>query len=742
MSGFQSHLGDFQSPRPDESNKEPTPKVAKSSADRKKLDTQTPLQFVPGVGPLRLELFQKLGVRRPLDLLFLFPRTYQDIAPYQGIAELVPGIRATVVGQIVDLDQRFSFDGRSTLGVLLAIEGGGYVRCVWYNQMFRREQFHRGITLVATGIPKSTGISFEMRHPEFVILNDRSELPAPRPTAIYPLTEGLSQKHISSAIEAALEDLLPFVEEALPDRIRQRAGELLFEKKRTLFEQQPQPLLGITDALRALHLPETLADAEQARMRFIFQELLVYQMAIAMRRYQLQKDNAAPSLAVTPQLHARILKRIPFKPTNDQLRVIEEVKSDLERTIPMNRLVQGDVGSGKTVIAHYAMLAAVGNKYQAAMMAPTELLARQHYEKLRQQLDGSQVMVELLVGSLSSREQHELQQRIAIGTVDIVVGTQALLSQHVQFHALGLVVIDEQHKFGVEQRAALREGRVVPHYLVLSATPIPRSITMTLFGDLDVSILREKPPGRARVHTYLGEDSQKAKWWDFVRKQLQSGRQAYVVIPRVESDEENDILGAEQVFAVLSETELSGFRVELLHGRMDGDEKQQKLNRFETGETQVLIATTVVEVGIDVPNATLMAILDADRLGLAQLHQLRGRVSRGQFPGYVCLFPSKKCDPKENERLQCLIAIDDGFRLAEEDLRLRGTGDLLGTKQVGAPAFRIADLARDIEILAAARSVAQNLINEDPALEAPDLAKLRKQVLGRHGGHANLGDVG
>ncbi|XZE45931.1 ATP-dependent DNA helicase RecG [Pirellulaceae bacterium SH467] len=742
MSGFQSHLGEFHSPRPDESSHAPTTKEANASADRKKLDPQTPLQFVPGIGPLRLELFHKLGIRKPLDLLFLFPRTYQDIAPYQSIAELVPGVRATVVGQIVDLDQRFGFDGRSTLGVLLAVEGGGYVRCVWYNQMFRRDHFHRGMTLVATGVPKSTGISFEMRHPEFLVLGDRTNLPAPRPTAIYPLTEGLSQKHIAAAVEATLEDLLPFVEEALPDRIRSLAAGLLFADKRDLFEQHSEPLLGIAETLRRLHLPVTLEEADQARLRLIFQELLVYQLAIAMRRYKLQLENGAPSLPITPQLHARILKRIPFKPTGDQLRVMEEVRADIERTIPMNRLVQGDVGSGKTVIAHYAMLATVANKHQTALMAPTELLARQHFEKLQKQLAGSQVMVELLVGSLGTREQHELQQRIAIGTVDIVVGTQALLSQHVQFHSLGLVVIDEQHKFGVEQRAALREGRVVPHYLVLSATPIPRSITMTLFGDLDVSILREKPPGRARVHTYLGEEQQKSRWWDFVRKQLQSGRQAYVVIPRVESDEENEMLGAEQVFADLSENELADFHVELLHGRMDGEEKQQKLNRFQSGETQVLIATTVVEVGIDVPNATLMAILDADRLGLAQLHQLRGRVSRGQFPGYVCLFPSKKCEPLENERLQSLIAIDDGFRLAEEDLRLRGTGDLLGTKQVGAPAFRIADLSRDGEILSAARKVAQELVTNDPDLHAPDLAKLKKLVLGRHGNQANLGDVG
>ena len=389
-----------------------------------------------------------------------------------------------------------------------------------------------------------------------------------------------------------------------------------------------------------------------------------------------------------------------------------------------------------------AMLATVANKYQAALMVPTELLARQHYERLKNQLEGSQVMVELLLGTLTQREQTELRQRIAIGTVDIVVGTQALLSEHIQFHSLGLIVIDEQHKFGVEQRAQLRESRTVPHYLIMSATPIPRSIAMTQFGDLDVSVLREKPPGRAPVHTYLSTEAQQPKWWDFVCKQLRSGRQAYVVLPRVETDLEKESLGAEQVFLELKTNQLKDFSVELLHGRMDGETKQQRLTDFANGKTQVLVATTVVEVGIDVPNATLMTILDADRLGLAQLHQLRGRVTRGSLPGYVCLFPNKNNESIENARLQTLVATNDGFRIAEEDLKLRGAGDLLGTKQVGAASFRIADLVRDVDVLNVARRIASEIIESDPRLELPEHARLRKQVQSKHGAMWDLGDVG
>ena len=699
------------------------------------IEVGTPLQFIPGIGPQRVELFKKLGVRRATDLLFLFPRGYQDIAPYQSITELQPGVRASVIGQIVDMDQRVSFDGRSSVGILLAVEGGGYVRCVWYNQPFRRQQFLHGMRVIATGMAKSTGISFEMRHPETTILAADQPLPEAKPIPVYPLTEGLQQRHVASAVAVVLDHLIDSIEEALPESIRLAANQLDNASKAI-------PLLGIAQALRAIHQPNTVEQANEARHRFIFQELFVYQLALAMRRHRLQHDKPAPKIVANAMIHARILKRFGFDLTRDQLQAIEDVRADMAQEVPMNRLIQGDVGSGKTVIAQYAMLNAVASKQQAALMAPTELLARQHFTRLRKQLSGSQVMIELLVGSITQRERTELLQRIAIGTVDLVVGTQALLSEQVQFESLGLVVIDEQHKFGVQQRANLRESRVVPHYLVLSATPIPRTIAMTIFGDLDVSVLRDKPPGRATVHTYLGSTSQQGKWWEFVVKQIQSGRQAYVVTPRVESDPEAEIVGAEQIYRKLLEGPLAGLRIDLLHGRMDGNEKQSKLDAFTSGQTQVLVATTVVEVGIDVPNATVMTILDADRMGLAQLHQLRGRISRGSFPGYVCVFAKPGVAPEENARLSVLASTDDGFRLAEQDLQMRGPGDLLGTKQIGLPPLRIADLVRDAEVLVRAREIAQAIVEQDPKLELTDHMKLKRQVTLRHGAVVDLGDVG
>ncbi|MCU0712800.1 MAG: ATP-dependent DNA helicase RecG [Pirellula sp.] len=730
-----------------------------------KIERTTPLQFIPGIGPHRVSLFHKIGVHKASDLLFLFPRTYQDVAPYQDILHLTEGERATVVGQIVDTDSRYSFSGRGCFGILISLQGGGFVRCVWYNQMFRQEKLKRGMNVVATGTPKSTGISFEMRHPEVLLLAPGEQPPSQRPIPIYPLTEGLLQKHVHSAVNAALDSLASTLDEALPQSLRRLAADKLkllssdqsslhqpllidpdpqapLEQNKNITASPVEELYSIQEALRKIHNPDSLHEAHLARQRFIFQELLVYQMAIALQRSRFDAAKSAPCIEATPIIHSRILKRFPFHLTNDQLSAIEDVRRDMNRDVPMNRLVQGDVGSGKTAIAQYAMLNAVANKYQAALMVPTELLARQHFERLSKQLANSQVMVELLTGSLSQREQNELQQRIAIGTVDIVVGTQALLSNRIEFHNLGLVVIDEQHKFGVAQRAALKESRIVPHYLVLSATPIPRSIAMTQFGDLDVSIIKDKPPGRAPVHTYLGSTEQQTSWWEFVRKQIHAGRQAYVILPRVEQDSESDSLGAEQVFQQLRENEFAGNRVGLLHGRMDGEEKQRRLDEFNAGEIQLLVATTVVEVGIDVPNATIMTILDADRLGLAQLHQLRGRVSRGGTPGYVCVFPRSGVDAKENERLKIFASTEDGFQLAEEDLKLRGWGDLLGLKQVGSASLRIADLARDGDVLTIAREVARSIIASDPGLEDPSFERLRKQIVGRHGSVASFGDVG
>ena len=698
----------------------PTP-----ASEQREIGLRTPLKYLPSVGPNRVALLEKLNVKRGVDLLFLFPRTYQEIAPTRRIQELEADLRCTVVGTIEAIDARSFEDGRTSLGVLLAMEGGGYVRLVWYNQPYRRHTLARGLRVVATGATKSTAISWEMRHPEIEILAETDPLPAAKPLPIYPLTEGLQQRHVRSMVDVALTHLTALLPESLPEPFREQHG-----------------LLPFHEALRQIHQPSTMEEANNARYRFIFQELLIYQLAIATRRHRLKHDRPAVALEATGQIQARILKRFNFELTSDQHKAIAEVAQDMKQTIPMNRLVQGDVGSGKTVIAQYAMLLAVAHRYQAAFMAPTEILARQHARRLSSSLEGSQCHVELLTGSMPAREKRELVERIAIGTVDIVVGTQALLSEKVQFANLGLVVIDEQHKFGVEQRATLCDSRIQPHYLVLSATPIPRTLTMTAMGDLDVSVLREKPPGRVPVHTYLGKLEQLPSWWSFVLKQVSSGRQAYVIVPRVVGDEEEDVSGAEQVWREIQVGPLQGLSVELLHGRMSGEEKDRILTQFSQGAIQVLVATTVVEVGIDVANATVMTIFDADRLGLAQLHQLRGRISRGTTPGYLCVFAKPGVMPEENARLASLATTDDGFRLAELDWSLRGPGNLLGTRQSGLPPFRIADLVRDNEIVKRTHETAKEVIEVDPQLNDPSWARVREQVFCRHGEMLDFGTIG
>jgi ATP-dependent DNA helicase RecG len=411
----------------------------------------------------------------------------------------------------------------------------------------------------------------------------------------------------------------------------------------------------------------------------------------------------------------------------------------------MNRLLQGDVGSGKTVVAMYAMLLAVAHGYQAALMAPTEILARQHMQTLSTALAASKVRLALLTGALTQAERRETLEKIAAGEVDVVIGTHAVTHavarSGVEFKKLGLVVIDEQHKFGVRQRAALKKAGVDPHYLVMTATPIPRTVGMTMFGDLDVSTLRQPPPGRQQVHTYLAGDEQRMRWWHFFRSKLDEGRQAYVIAPLVEDSEAVDTANVQQTFELLSSGELTGYRLGMIHGRMTPAEKDSIMQAFRAGRIHALVATSVVEVGVDIPNATLMTIEGGERFGLAQLHQLRGRISRGAHPGYLCVFANPASDEAQ-DRLDAFTKTSDGFELAEIDFRLRGPGDLFGTRQHGLPPLLIADLRRDHAVVEEARRDAQQLIESDPELANAAFARLRRMVFRRYGEALDLGDVG
>ncbi len=683
------------------------------------------IQFVPGVGPLRAPLLQKLGLEKAVDLLFFFPRTYEEVAPLPAPDEIQENERISVIGSIVDIEERYTQSGKHMLGALLELGKSVFLRLMWFNQPFRKQDLQIGQRLMATGVVKSTGTSWEIVHPTIVLLQEGETPKNQQPLPVYPLTEGLQQGTLRKIFRAGVERLIPLVDDVLSDDVRSALE-----------------VLPIQEALHATHWPQSIEEANRARWRFVCQELLVLQLAIGLQRSKRQSTALAPACPASAKIHSRILNRLGYILTADQTKAIADVAHDMEQLKPMNRLLQGDVGCGKTVVAQYAMLLCVAHGYQAALMAPTEVLAKQHSLSLAQSLASSRVRLGLLTGGMSRSDRVRVLEDVRKGEIDLLIGTQSLLNEELEFAKLALVIIDEQHKFGVEQRARVRRGDHQPHYLVLSATPIPRTIAMTALGDLDVSIIRDKPPGRSPVKTYLGTAETMASWWQFVDEQIQSGRQAFVIAPRVQADAGEDVKGAVDVAADLAKNQFAHRRVGLLHGQMESSEKERVLDAYSQGSIDILVATTVVEVGIDIPNASVMTILDADRLGLAQLHQLRGRVGRGRHTGYVCAFASMGSDARDNERLSTFERINDGFELAEMDLKLRGPGDLIGTRQHGVAELRIADLIRDEAAVLRAREVAMSILSSDPELSSPSLQKLKRQVLNRHGEWLGLSDIG
>lgn len=710
----------------------------------------TPVQYLKGCGAARAELLEKLGIRTVRDLLFYFPRDYQDLTELQAIAELEEGKAASVLGTVEEVDSSRTSNGGSIVGVLVRQENR-HLRAVWFNQPFLREKFRTGQTVLVSGKPKLRGMRWEMSHPLVKHIETEGDEPRGELLPVYPLTEGLNQHRLRTLVRAALEACLDQLDEVFPEAYL-----------------QDHQLLPLREALPRIHFPSSREELERARRRLIYQELFVLQLALALKRAQVRGGMAAYPLEATAKIDARIRRLLPFELTPGQNQSIREITADMAQSVPMNRLLQGDVGSGKTIVAVYAMLVAVAHGGQVVLMAPTEVLARQHVATLERLLAGSQTRIGWLAGGQTAKERQAALAGIASGETQIVVGTQAVISSEIEFHKLALVIIDEQHKFGVRQRARLKYAGAQPHYLVMTATPIPRTVALTLFGDLDATTLGDRPPGRQAVHTYAPAIEQRGQWWEFFRKKLREGRQGYVIVPLVAErkaagalpddtevelerpDLEDDSpaegtaappMSLDAAYEALSNGELEAFRLGLVHGRMSSHDKQAALEAFRRGEIQVLVATSVVEVGIDVPNATLMTIENAERFGLAQLHQLRGRVSRGNYPGYCALFAGTPSE-EAAARLQALVDNSDGFKLAEIDFSQRGPGDMLGTRQHGLPPLRIADLQRDAPIVEEARRDAQAVIHQNPQLAQPELQSLRKMALVRYGETLELGDVG
>ena len=682
----------------------------------------TPVQFLKGVGPHRAEMLDRLGLATARDILFFFPRDYRDLTNRREVAQLEEGKLQSVCGTVEDVDMRSTGTGRCVLGVLLRC-GNGFLRGIWFNQPFMRERFAIGQQIMLSGKPKQNGLFWEMAHPMIVRLAEDEGGPSSGLLPVYPLTEGLQQWQIRRIVRGVIDSHAKLVDEVFPTAYLEAHG-----------------LWPIHRAIAEIHFPTNRETLAQARRRFVYQELFILQLALAVKRRQ-QQSIQAIALEATPRIDARIRRLFPFPLTAGQEQAIVEIAADMARPVSMNRLLQGDVGSGKTIVAVYAMLLAVAHGYQAVLMAPTEILARQHSLTLDRLLAASHVRRGQLIGGLSAKERNAVLIKIAAGSVDLVVGTHAILQEDVLFAKLGLVVIDEQHKFGVRQRATLKQAGADPHYLVMTATPIPRTMTMTLFGDLDVSTIRDSPPGRQKVHTYLTAEADRPRWWDFFCRKLREGHQGYVIAPLVEESEQSEAASVQQVYEELANGPLEAFRLGLIHGRMSPEEKDAVMDAFRRGEIQTLVSTSVVEVGVDVPNATLMTIEGGERFGLAQLHQLRGRISRGRFPGYCSVFTEAGSEEAQ-ERLKAFVSSTDGFRLAEIDFALRGPGELLGTRQHGLPPFRIADLVRDGAVVEEARRDAQQLVDADPGLAHPEHALLRRMVLIRYGKALDLGDVG
>lgn len=686
--------------------------VARDESDNRTLASH--VQYVRGVGPRVAQTLSKLGIATVVDLIHHYPRRYEDRSQLPKLITLRPGQYATVRARLVDVHTRPTAGGKVILKATLS-DGTSSVTLVWFNQPWVRNKLlaFNG-EIIAYGLVKDGSIGYEISSPEWEFVGEDGDASEAfgRIVPIYPSTEGIGQRQLRRVVQNALDDYLDAcVRDPLTPEI--------------LRAQMLRPLRW---SLRHIHCPDDEEHRAQARQRLVFEEFFYLQLAQQMRRMETRQEPGIAFKVDEPSLWPEIGKLFPFELTAAQVRVIGEILADMCRPQPMNRLLQGDVGSGKTAVAACAMLAAVKSGYQAALMAPTEILAEQHAMSLRRIFEPLGIEVALLLGKLRAKERRNAHDLVLSGKASIVVGTHALIQQDVQFQNLGFVIVDEQHRFGVLQRADLRKkGALSPDVLVMTATPIPRTLTMTIYGDLDVSVLDELPPGRRPIKTYWKMAHERPHVYRNMRSLISEGRQAYFVCPMIEESEKMQTQAAVDLHYRLATLEFPELKVGLLHGQMKPIEKEAVMEQLRRGELNILVSTVVIEVGVDVPNATVMVIEDANRFGLSQLHQLRGRVGRGTEQSYCILI----ADAKEGDaqaRLDTLVATSDGFKIAEEDLRLRGPGEIAGTKQSGNLDLKIADLIQDARMLEVARQAAIDLLEQDPFLRRDSHAAILQRV--------------
>jgi len=683
------------------------------------LELNSPVSKLPGLGKSGETRMAKLGVNTVADAVHLFPRRFNDFSDRKKIAELQPGTTpVTIIGQVISVrEMRF---GRRVRGAEAVInDGSGSLRISWFNMPYVARGLHEGDTIVASGKVRVFRGRLQMENPEYEPF-DQELMHTGRLIPVYPATQGLSQRTLRRAVKAAVDQAAARIPDPIPAAIRDRAK-----------------LPPLADAIRTYHYPASYREAEAARQRLALGEFVAIQAAVLIRRAQWQEGVVAPSLTLGAQMQP-FVDSLPYPLTRSQQACIEEIHADLRGPRPMLRLLQGDVGSGKTVVAFSAMFAAVQSGFQAALMAPTEILAEQHYRSLARMLSGGHELSALngvfapewlgrplrallLTGSLTPAQKEQIRSDAAHGGADIIIGTHALLEDDVRFPRLGLAVVDEQHRFGVLQRAKLRQKGQNPHLLVMTATPIPRTLALTVYGDLEVSTIDEMPPGRKPVNTVWVEPHEREEAYDFIREHLDAGEQAFVICPLVEESEVLDARSAEEEFERLRNGPLRKYRLDLLHGRMPGRQKDDIMESFGRHEADVLVSTSVIEVGIDIANATVIVIEGAERFGLSQLHQFRGRVGRSAMQSYCMLFSTEEDPgPDARERLEAMVETTDGFKLAEVDLGMRGEGEAWGRIQSGANTMlRVARLS-DRDLLLRARGIAEEILARDPFLQKPE----------------------
>jgi len=696
----------------------------------------TPIQYVKGVGPKLAKLFEKKGIRTVEDALYFIPRCYEDRRSLKKISELRTGRKETGVGEILLSGMAFYQNQRKRIFEAVVGDGSGTLTLKWFhgNERYLRERFKKGRRLIFSGEVAWFRDHREIHHPDVELVEgdiEKDYLNFKRIVPIYSETEGLHQRTLRRLMKNILDGYAEELSSPIPQEVAER-----------------QDLIDFREAFRRVHFPPDGESMEALNLhrsdghrRIIFDEFFFLELGLA-----LKKKGTALETGISFQndgvLDRRLLDLLSFQLTRAQERVWSEIIEDLKRPHPMNRLIQGDVGSGKTVVALLACLYVIECGYQAAIMAPTEVLAEQHYLNLHRWVEPLGVEVALLTSSIKGSEREDLYDRIRRGDVHLVIGTHAVIQEAVEFHRLGLAIIDEQHKFGVVQRGLLKRKGENPDVLVMTATPIPRTLAMTIYGDLDVSVIDEMPPGRMPVETKVFPESARERVYRIVEEEVRKGRQAFIVYPLVEESEKLDLRDATQMAEHLQTEIFPRFRIGLLHGRMKSEEKEAIMMEFKEGRIQILVATTVVEVGIDIPNASAMIVEHAERFGLSQLHQLRGRIGRGHYPSKCILLAQYRSSEEAKVRLRAMETTNDGFQIAEEDLALRGPGEFFGIRQSGFPDFRVAHLVRDTPILVEARKEAFRLIQEDPELSRPSHLALKDVLRKRWKGRLELASIG